>query len=50
MVIDYSSIATLSFIDIPIALQDAKYRRSAALREGGYQGEKRDFPPDCKRE
>jgi len=36
--------------NIPIILQDAKHRRSAALRDGGYQGEKRDFPPDCKRE
>jgi len=35
---------------IPITLQDAKHRRSAALRDGGYQGEKRDFPPDSKRE
>jgi len=35
---------------IPLALEDTKHRRSAALRDGGYQGEKRDFPPDCKRE
>ena|GEM_PF-3602142 len=27
-----------------ITLHDAKHRRSAALRDGGYQGEKRDFP------
>jgi len=35
---------------IPVTLQDAKHRRSAALRDGGYQEEKRDFPPDCERE
>jgi len=38
------------YLHIPITLQYAKHRRSAALCDGGYQGEKRDFPPDCKRE
>lgn len=35
--------------NIPNSLQDAKHRRSDSLRDGGYQGEHRDFPPDCKR-
>ena len=29
-----------SFHDIPITLHDAKHRSSAALSDGGYQGEK----------